>query len=252
MKFSLSSSQQHWIIGKQFANNKEATLKSFGIKSKGAEVYLFISKGEVVADDAAENDQRQQNQYQQYPYGQPSPKQHYNQQPQEQYNTNNSYSYQRQKQSYPQCNNYQARNFYGIQTLPPPEPVQHQYTGTTGVQMSPGTRGQPPINKHSPVLAPEAVIKEPEKPIRPPTPPKIGWPCPTCTVINDPYRPGCEVCGTGRPDGYQPPADYKPTKEEEKFLQDDKGLEEVKICYRKALAQQINYHLFYFTARLKF
>ena len=240
MKFSLSSIQQHWIIGKQFASSKEATLKSFGIKSKGAEVYLFISKGEVVADDATEG---QQNQCQQHPYGQPSPKQHYNQQPQERYNTNHPYSYQQQQQSYPQSNNYQAQNDNGIQTLPPPEPMQHQYTGNTGVQMSPVTRGQPPINSYSPAIVPEAIIKEPEKLVRPPTPPKIGWSCPTCTVINNPYRPGCEVCGTGRPDDYQPPADYKPTEEEEKFLQDDKGLEEVNVCYR--IAQQIDYHLLY-------
>lgn len=79
------------------------------------------------------------------------------------------------------------------------------------------------------MFAPEAVIKEPEKPVRPATPPKIGWPCPSCTVINEPYRPGCEVCGTTRPDDYQPPPDYKPTKEEEKFLQEDRGLEEVII-----------------------
>ena len=79
------------------------------------------------------------------------------------------------------------------------------------------------------MFVPEAVIKEPEKPVRPATPPKIGWPCPSCTVINDPYRPGCEVCGTTRPDDYQPPLDYKPTKEEEKFLQEDSGLEEVII-----------------------
>ena len=32
-----------------------------------------------------------------------------------------------------------------------------------------------------------------------------------------------------RPDDYQPPLDYKPTKEEEKFLQEDRGLEEVII-----------------------
>ena len=232
MKFSLSSSQQHWIIGKQFASKQEATLKSFGIKSKGAEVHLFISKGVAAADDGAEDkDQYQQQPVQQYPYDQIPPKQQFNQQPQGQYNTNQSHLYQ-QQQSYHQSNGFQAQNNYnqfGMQTLPPPEPIHHQYTGNAGPQLSPGARGHPPnnCNNYPPAIAPEVVVKEPEKPVRPPTPPKIGWSCPTCTVINEPYRPGCEVCGTGRPDGYEPPADYKLTKEEERFLQDDQGLEEV-------------------------
>ena len=228
MKFSLSSSQQHWIIGKQFANKKEATLKSFGIKSKGAEVYLFISKGVASADDGDENKDRYQEPVQQYnPYDQTPPKQQYNQQSQGQYNTN---QYQRQE-SYPQSNAYQAQNNYnhqfGMQNLPPPEPMHHQYTGNADPQLLTGARGHPPNNNYPPALAPEAVVKEPEKPVRPPTPPKIGWSCPTCTVINEPYRPGCEVCGTGRPDGYEPPADYKLTKEEERFIKDDEGLEQV-------------------------
>lgn len=219
-----------------FANNNEATLKSFGIKSKGAEVYLFISKGADMADDGTEDDQ-QKNQYQQQiqqcPYNQSPPKQHYDQQPQGQYGMNQPYSYQRQH-SYPQAqNNY---NQSGIQSLPPPEPIQHHYTGNAGPQMSPGVRGKPiKINDNHPqAFIPEPLVKEPEKPVRPPTPPKIGWPCPSCTVINEPYRPGCEVCGTARPDDYKPPADYKPTEEEERFLQEDKGLEQVKLYYTHA------------------
>ena len=78
-------------------------------------------------------------------------------------------------------------------------------------------------------FVPEPVVKEPEKLARPATPPKIGWTCPSCTVINEPYRPGCEVCGAGHPGGYEIPFDYKPTEEELWFLKDDKGLEEVNI-----------------------
>ena len=68
---------------------------------------------------------------------------------------------------------------------------------------------------------PEVVAKQPDKPVRPPTPPKIGWTCPRCTVINEPYRPGCEVCGENRPEDYQPPPGYTPTKDEERWLQDE-------------------------------
>ena len=36
--------------------------------------------------------------------------------------------------------------------------------------------------------------------------PRDGWECPTCTLLNEPTRPGCEACTTERPKDYvQPP-----------------------------------------------
>ncbi|XP_012615551.2 sharpin isoform X1 [Microcebus murinus] len=32
-----------------------------------------------------------------------------------------------------------------------------------------------------------------------PSPHQLGWPCPSCTFINTPSRPGCEMCSTQRP-----------------------------------------------------
>lgn len=108
-------------------------LKSFGIKSKGAQVYLFISKGTAAAEDVNE-DTDQQNQYQQ-PVENYTTQQYnnYTQQPQGQYNTNQPHTYQKQ-QSYPQTqSNY---NQFGIQNLPPPEPMQLQHTDYAAPQMS--------------------------------------------------------------------------------------------------------------------
>ncbi|KAJ8377986.1 hypothetical protein AAFF_G00249230 [Aldrovandia affinis] len=31
-----------------------------------------------------------------------------------------------------------------------------------------------------------------------------GWSCPSCTFINKPTRPGCEICSTDRPESYRP------------------------------------------------
>ena len=67
------------------------------------------------------------------------------------------------------------------------------------------------------------------------TPPINGWTCPLCTFINEPFRPGCMMCSVERPEGYQPPVDYKPTKEEERFLQMDKGLQKVNILQHNKL-----------------
>lgn len=35
-------------------------------------------------------------------------------------------------------------------------------------------------------------------------PPYPGWPCPSCTFINAPSRPGCEMCSTQRPCPWNP------------------------------------------------
>ena len=35
--------------------------------------------------------------------------------------------------------------------------------------------------------------------------PRDGWECPTCTLLNEPVRPGCEACTTERPKDYKIP-----------------------------------------------
>lgn len=56
----------------------------------------------------------------------------------------------------------------------------------------------------------------------PPAPPKpavfpkpqLGWTCTMCTFLNKPTRPGCEICGGDRPEGYQVPDIYQPDQQE--------------------------------------
>ncbi|XP_037135321.1 ranBP-type and C3HC4-type zinc finger-containing protein 1 isoform X4 [Syngnathus acus] len=49
-----------------------------------------------------------------------------------------------------------------------------------------------------------------------------GWPCPSCTYINKPTRPGCEICGTSRPETYNVPGEYQPDSLELRWLQQEK------------------------------
>uniref|UniRef100_A0A670ZDU9 RANBP2-type and C3HC4-type zinc finger containing 1 n=1 Tax=Pseudonaja textilis TaxID=8673 RepID=A0A670ZDU9_PSETE len=51
--------------------------------------------------------------------------------------------------------------------------------------------------------------------------PKVGWECPSCTFINKPSRPGCEMCCGERPMNYVVPEDYKLDEEEQEWLQRD-------------------------------
>ena len=61
-------------------------------------------------------------------------------------------------------------------------------------------------------VAPKSIaIGQPEKP--------RGWNCPVCTFLNEPYRPGCKMCSSAPPEGYEPPADHVPSAEEMKFMQ---------------------------------
>ncbi|NXC22328.1 HOIL1 protein, partial [Corythaeola cristata] len=48
----------------------------------------------------------------------------------------------------------------------------------------------------------------------PPSPVPAGWPCPKCTFINKPTRPGCEMCSADRPGDYVVPGGYKPDEME--------------------------------------
>jgi len=183
-------------------------------------------------------------------YNQPNPAPLLHQQ--SQYGRPNQQTYQqRQFNSQQDQPNYQSyspnhlpQNQSFNQSLPPPEPTtQHHYD--SGPKVIPESRGQQfnPPNQSLPIMVKAVMQQPPPEPIRTPTPPPVGWTCPVCTVINVPYRPGCEVCGADRPDDYQPPPDYKPSGEELKWQQDEqKGkqdLEEVGIIF----INKINAHL---------
>ncbi|XP_061778003.1 ranBP-type and C3HC4-type zinc finger-containing protein 1 isoform X3 [Nerophis ophidion] len=49
-----------------------------------------------------------------------------------------------------------------------------------------------------------------------------GWSCPSCTFINKPTRPGCEICSADRPDNYVVPGGYQPDAVELRRLQQEK------------------------------
>ncbi|XP_071775598.1 ranBP-type and C3HC4-type zinc finger-containing protein 1 [Centroberyx gerrardi] len=49
-----------------------------------------------------------------------------------------------------------------------------------------------------------------------------GWSCPSCTYINKPTRPGCEICSTDRPESYIVPGGYRPDALELRRIQQEK------------------------------
>uniref|UniRef100_A0A3Q0QXN3 Heme-oxidized IRP2 ubiquitin transferase 1 homolog n=1 Tax=Amphilophus citrinellus TaxID=61819 RepID=A0A3Q0QXN3_AMPCI len=54
------------------------------------------------------------------------------------------------------------------------------------------------------------------------TSPTQGWSCPSCTYINKPTRPGCEICSTNRPENYVIPGGYRPDTLELRRIQKEK------------------------------
>lgn len=62
---------------------------------------------------------------------------------------------------------------------------------------------------------------------------KVGWLCDQCTFYNTPFRPGCEMCGSTRPNSYIPPPDIVPTVDERMILEHDKEAEEQVVQVRK-------------------
>ncbi|CAB1353926.1 unnamed protein product, partial [Coregonus sp. 'balchen'] len=81
------------------------------------------------------------------------------------------------------------------------------------------------IESLSPLLARGATGPTPppktKHPASPPPPPKlqVGWSCSVCTYANKPTRPGCEMCGSERPEDYKVPEVYQPDEQEVQRLQ---------------------------------
>ncbi|XP_060099103.1 sharpin [Heteronotia binoei] len=71
--------------------------------------------------------------------------------------------------------------------------------------------------------------------VAPPSPVQAGWSCPTCTFINKPTRPGCEMCSTDRPASYVVPGSYRPDEMELWRMQQEK---EGIVRYQQALEQE--------------
>jgi hypothetical protein len=56
---------------------------------------------------------------------------------------------------------------------------------------------------------------------------QVGWQCPKCTFINEPTRPGCELCSCDRPATYQMPTGYTPSDRERKRLLEEQKLDKL-------------------------
>ena len=215
-RFSISPEQQHWIVGSKFATKKEARLTDFGLNGRGAEVHLFISKGEVGDAPSDDDHVTHSNPHHQQPW---SPNQHHDLQ----YNMGPS---PRRWQGGPNVQDPVYQNYNN-------QPPYDQYYGaTSGQQFGNGTGQRFGGNNFTPEgmnMPPRLPTPPPPRPTTPPPPP--GWKCSFCSAINKPYRPGCQLCSSNRPADYKPPLGYQPTEEERKWLQDDElgkqGLEEV-------------------------
>jgi len=57
--------------------------------------------------------------------------------------------------------------------------------------------------------------------------PTFGWICTSCTYVNQPTRPGCEMCSTPRPDDFKLPPDYIPTADEQELMKKQKYSDEL-------------------------
>ncbi|XP_032813611.2 ranBP-type and C3HC4-type zinc finger-containing protein 1 isoform X1 [Petromyzon marinus] len=97
------------------------------------------------------------------------------------------------------------------------------------------------IHADAPLFPPAAAAAT--TPRRPASPPPVGWPCPVCTFVNLPLRPGCDQCGTARPADYQVPAGYQPTDRERRITDQEmdnrRKLEETRVKKRRENFQRL-------------
>lgn len=94
--------------------------------------------------------------------------------------------------------------------------------------------GEKCVAPTSPQRSPPVVTPQPQKLPDPPKP-QLGWCCDTCTYVNKPTRPGCEMCGGERPVEYHIPEVYLPDQEEIHRIQQE---ELAMLQYRQALVEE--------------
>ncbi|KAF3703508.1 RanBP-type and C3HC4-type zinc finger-containing protein 1 [Channa argus] len=95
-------------------------------------------------------------------------------------------------------------------TLPP---KLYNRNNTGGSETSVRSKIKDVINLEMPQL---------DQALSPKTASSQGWSCPSCTYINKPTRPGCEICSTNRPENYVIPGGYRPDALELRRIQQEK------------------------------
>ncbi|XP_035678913.1 ranBP-type and C3HC4-type zinc finger-containing protein 1-like [Branchiostoma floridae] len=101
--------------------------------------------------------------------------------------------------------------------LEPPRPAQPQHVLLQGAAARPQQQQQ---------LQQQGAAAQAPSPAQ-----ALGWSCPVCTFVNQPTRPGCEMCGAPRPEDYRVPENYIPDEEERERLRKEQQAEEM---YREA------------------
>ena len=77
--------------------------------------------------------------------------------------------------------------------------------------------------RQQPPPQPQPLVKpEPPKPKEP-----QGWECPQCTLVNNPRRPGCELCSAPRPEDYVVPEEAPLAEFERKAKENEALFEQV-------------------------
>ncbi|KAG7455081.1 hypothetical protein MATL_G00252720 [Megalops atlanticus] len=117
----------------------------------------------------------------------------------------------------PPSNGPASQDWRGYSTLP--SRLSHGSTGSSG-----GGTERLGVGEIRDLLNLEMLhLNEATGPNKPNT--QAGWPCPSCTFLNKPTRPGCEICSAERPESYRPdPADLR--RDSARQYQQEKGRRE--------------------------
>ena len=210
-EFEIPVGVQKWILGKSLAENDESTLSSYGISGSGQSIYLYLvtpkdeEQKESKLPEKLETAQATALDYRKGRYwnyeedrwsycedseDEEEPKKIV-EKPQE-----------KMEEKPEEDGDYEWEYFYEDAELKPQvpknDPVEAK-NGPFGALKEPNIEKAP---KNEPVIA-KKEAPAPGKTQR--IDPRDGWECPSCTFLNEPNRPGCEVCTTERPKDYKIP-----------------------------------------------
>lgn len=202
-EFEIPVGVQKWILGKSLAEDNQSTLSSHGINKSGQSIYLYLVAS-ATTNETKQTPDKQANEPSKKILPSPS-------NPTNGENRKGRYwNYEEDRWSY--CSDSEDEE--------PPKNPKNETVEKAESESEEGdyeweyfyedaelkkeatNKTETPANEQPALQA--AVAGPSGKTQR--VNPRDGWECPTCTLLNEPTRPGCEACTTERPKDYQVPA----------------------------------------------
>ena len=191
-EFEIPVGVQKWILGKSLAEDDHSKLSSHGITQSGQSIYLYLVAPKEEENKELPNEAKTQVKSPQI-LKKPIEKD------MEEHRKGRYWNYEMDRWSY--CSSEEEDEI----VEPVPKGPENKENGDINEESG---ESEWEYFYEDAEMKPEPqkeFIAEVQTEVKPKVNPRNGWVCPTCTLLNEPHRPGCEACTTERPKDYEVP-----------------------------------------------